>query len=537
MKTRFASLMMAALAVLLTSAASCNKSVLESEYAAPELENLVGNSIMSTNNISVDWNNWTNGVNYNVAMAIADFGDIHNFTHAEQARTLISLNRLRVTLLKNAYGASGGVITNSEIDNLEAYEMNYKIKFHADFDFATGGRLGFGFQIGDGAAGVANGEGGTFRLAWDKDANGDVYFKPYIYYADQPGTSGDDFGVRYPASGSIGGSVWYNVKMVFKANTKLDRNGRAELYINGVQVLNAPIRWTKDHAKRKVNQLLFSNYRAGAGSESTRNANIWFDDFTLTGTTPAYTPTWCDSVYTVSRHYDAISETYYHLTEINHEDNNGDVIRLMHGHAAKVAGETGTEFARRMDCCLAFNASMGKSNLPPNVREPVGIQIIDGNIVQPLISRRYTLGIKDENELLAYLPWETATNILNDGANDALTAFIPLIENHQPVSQAVLDSVGNSSVKHPRQVIAQYDNGNILFLSCGGRGYDGEGMTANDLVRILSALDVRFAFNLDGGGSVTTVVNGQRITPLIDGHGTAERPRPNWLYIPYNHGD
>ncbi|QNL48807.1 phosphodiester glycosidase family protein [Olivibacter sp. SDN3] len=496
------------------------------------LEKLSGKALLSPT-ISVNWDNWTDGEHYNVAMARTDFGDINGFTQVEQARTLISLSRLRVTLLKDEYGANGGVITNSRIDTLEAYELNYKIKFHADFDFATAGRIGFGLQIGDGA----DGEGGTFRLAWDTDANGDSYFKPYAYYADQPGTAGDDFGARYPASGGLTGSVWYNVKMVIKANTKMDRNGRAELYINDVEVLNIPIRWTKDHTKRKISQLLFSNYRAGAGSESTRNANVWFDDFTLTGATPTYAPAWCDSVYTVTRHYDEISETYYHLTEINREDNNGNTIRLMNGHAAKVEGETGTEFARRMDCCVAFNASMGKSNLPPNVREPVGIQIIDGNIVQALTSRRYTLGIKDENELLAYLPWETAANMLTDGANDALTAFIPLIEDHQPVPQAVLDSVGNSSVKHPRQVIAQYDNGNVLVLSCGGRGYDGEGMTAQDLVRILSALDVRFAFNLDGGGSVTTMVNGERITPLIDGNGTLERARPNWLYVKYDHGD
>src|SRR5690606_29676577 len=237
---------------------------------------------------------------------------IHNFTQVEQARTLISLSRLRVTFQKNEYGAASGVITNSDLEESEGFEMNFKVKVHADFDFKAKGVVGFGFNIGDGASGVANGEGGTFRLMWDKDANGNFFLKPYIYYADQPGTSGDDFGVRYPASGSIGGSVWYNVKMVFKANTKLNRNGRAELYINNVQVLNTPIRWTKDHSKRKANQLLFSNYRSGAGSESSVNANVWFDDFTLVSTAPAYTPTWCDSVYTVTNHFDVTSATNYY---------------------------------------------------------------------------------------------------------------------------------------------------------------------------------------------------------------------------------
>lgn len=534
MKTRLPLLMMATLVVasLLLFSTSCNKDVENNEDAISGQKKMSVNSISSTN-ISVDWNNWTDGDNYNVAMAIADFGDINNFTHDEQDRTLISLSRLRVSLLKDVYGAAGGVITNSNVGESDGFELNYKVKFHSTFDFKTKGVIGFGFNIGDGAAGVADGEGGSFRLMWDKDTNGNFYFKPYVYYADQPGTSGDDFGVRYPATGSIGGSVWYDIKMVFKANTKLDRNGRAELYINNVQVLNTPIRWTKDNAKRKVNQLLFSNYRSGAGSESTSIANVWFDDLTLVSSTPTYSPTWCDSLLTVSNLFDPISATNYHLTEINTSNAN-----LQMALAGKIEGETGTEFAKRMDCCVAFNASMGISNPPPGERHPVGIQIIDGNIVQALSTIRYTLGIKDNNELVNYELNETAANIVSDGANYALTAFTPLIKNHQPVSAAILSSVGNySRTTDPRQAIAQYDNGNIVVFSCGGRSYGGVGMSAADVIRILSALDVKFAFMLDGGGSVTTMVNGQRITPLIDGSGTLERPRPNWLYVKYDHGD
>lgn len=509
---------------------SCQEDQLDdSDYTDPSAE-LLSSSKKNTSStaISVDWNNWTNGDQYNVAMAISDFGDIHNFTRDEQARTLISLSRLRVTLVKEEYGASGGVITNSSIENSEGYEINYRVKFHSAFDFKSKAVLGWGLNIGDGAAKVDDGQGASFRLMWDKDSQGNFYFKPYIYHADQPGVSGDDFGVRYPAVGnSLTGSVWYDVKMVFKANTKMNKNGSAKLYINEVEVLNVPIRWTKDHSKRYANQLLFSNYRSGAGSQSTRVANIWFDDFTLQGNTPSYDPSWCDGLYTRQDRYDAISNTYYHLVTI---DNTSD-FKLKSGISADTNGETGTDFAKRMDCCIAFNASMGISNPPPGERHPVGIQIVDGAIVQDRTNIRYELGIKDNNALRSYPKDETATNIKNDGAHYALTAFTPLIENGQTVSQSVLNSVANYSVKHPRQVVAQYPGGDILIFSCGGRGFQGDGMFANDVIRILTELGVDFAFMLDGGGSVTTVVNGERITPMIDGNGTMERPRPNWLYI------
>ena len=517
---------------------ACEKKPLDDQRIRMDEQKLASGSGSPTS-ITVNWNNWTHGVTYTVAKAIADFGHVSGFTQAEQARTMISEGRLRVKLLKDEYGADGGVISTTNVPEHDSYELKFKIKFHADFNFGPtgkGGRLGWGFIIGDGAGSVETGDGGSFRLAWDKDASGNAYFKPYAYFADQTVTSGTHFGKRYPATGSsLTGSVWYNIRMVFKANTYLNNNGRAELYINGVQVLDRQIRWTKDHVKRLVKQITFSNYRSGSGSQVTTNGLVYFDDFELNSLTPTYTPTWCDNAFTYSFHYDTISDTYYHLTRIKHKDSNGNVIRLRHGHSNSTAGEAGTDFTRRMDCCLAFNASMGKSDMPTGVVEPVGVQIINGTIVQNETYHRYTLGIKDDNFLLAYPPYETPTNILNDGVNDALTAFVPLIENYLPVSDTVYNSVGNSTVANPRQAIAQYGNGDILFLSCGGRGYEGVGMKAEDMVRIFSGLAVRFAYNLDGGGSVTTIHNGMRVTPLIDGYGTVERKRPNWLYVKYEH--
>jgi len=123
-----------------------------------------------------------------------------------------------------------------------------------------------------------------------------------------------------------------------------------------------------------------------------------------------------------------------------------------------------------------------------------------------------------------------ATDILKDGTKTALTGFIPLIENHEIVSEELFKIAGHLK-KHPRQVIAQFNNKDILILSCGGRGIDGEGMTAYDLSRILKKLNVRFALNLDGGGSVSTVIGDHLITKKIDEKGTKDRPRPNFLYV------
>jgi len=243
-------------------------------------------------------------------------------------------------------------------------------------------------------------------------------------------------------------------------------------------------------------------------------------------------PKWAFAEYlTVSKEYDAASNTTYYLTRIKHKDKSGNIIKLQTQFANRPEGETTRTFAIRNKTAVAINASQGLDDLPDGRRQPAGIQIIDGKIVQDLNTTAYTLGIKDNNELLAYAPGTKAQDILDDGTKTALTAFVPLIENHEWVSDDVLAIRGNLAVKHPRQVIAQYDNLDLLIFSCGGRGFDGDGMTAKEMMKILKGLNVKFAFNLDGGGSTSTVIKDQLITKKIDGNGKIERLRPNFLYV------
>ena len=233
---------------------------------------------------------------------------------------------------------------------------------------------------------------------------------------------------------------------------------------------------------------------------------------------------------TVSKEFDAASNTTYHLTRIKHKDKHGNIIKLHTQFANRPEGETTRAFAIRNQTAVAINASQGL-DLPGDLKQPTGIQIIDGEIVQDLRTTSYTLGIKENNELVSYAPGTKAQDILDDGINTALTAFYPLMADGDGVSDEVLAVRGNSTVKHPRQVIAQFDNLDILIFSCGGRGFDGDGMTAKEMIKILKDLGVKFAFNLDGGGSTSTVIKDQLITKKIDNNGTRERLRPNFLYV------
>lgn len=243
---------------------------------------------------------------------------------------------------------------------------------------------------------------------------------------------------------------------------------------------------------------------------------------------------WFVSNCEFTKKFDQESNTTYYLTRIKHTDTEGKLIKLHMEISDKQNGETVRDFAIRKKSEVAINGSMGLKNLPENTKKPVGKQIVDGVIKQELSTRSYTLGIKSDNELVSYAPGTSADKILKDGSTTALTAFVPLILDHEYAPNEIFKVAGNLVVKHPRQVIAQFDNKDILFLSCGGRGFDGDGMTATDLMRILKGLGVRFAFNLDGGGSTSTIIGDQNINKKIDGNGTIERLRPNFLYVVEN---
>lgn len=234
--------------------------------------------------------------------------------------------------------------------------------------------------------------------------------------------------------------------------------------------------------------------------------------------------------YTITKHYDELSKTHYFLTQIKNKDRQGNIIKLQHAFSNKDVGETVREFAVRSGSMLAFNASTQYSPTP-GTKAPNGVQIVDGKIMQERHGTVYTLGIKPNNELVVYPPRTSASRMLKDGVVNALTAFIPLIIDYTNVHDSLLTIRKNFNEKHPRQIIAQFDNLDLLFLSCGGRGFDGEGMTSKDLMRVLQGLNVKFAYMLDGGGSTSLVVGDELLTKKIDKKGTEERTRPNFLYF------
>jgi exopolysaccharide biosynthesis protein len=107
--------------------------------------------------------------------------------------------------------------------------------------------------------------------------------------------------------------------------------------------------------------------------------------------------------------------------------------------------------------------------------------------------------------------------------------FVPVLLKNG-VKQPIPAQWQNSPKRAPRTVIGSFGNDQLLILVADG--YDergGSGATLAELQDRLAALRIRDAYNLDGGGSSSLVVEGKVINNPSDGR---LRPLPtNFLFF------
>jgi hypothetical protein len=270
----------AAFLVLGLYSASCQKKIVNDETLSSETKTITANAIKST--WTTNWNNYGDGT-YTSASAANDFGNVSGWN---DSRAWISGGNCRIKLLKNALSGAGGVIANIDISDGSAYELDYDVRFHSQFDFSRGGKIGFGFLVGDGNTGGDpgwDGNGGSLRLMWYQTDAGRVFFQPYVYHRDQAGQYGDTFGKSYPSSGSLQKGVTYHVHMYIKSNTGSNTNGHVQIVINGTVVLDRAMRWTTNDSKRLIRRMSFHTFRGGSQSywESGTDGYIYYDNLSV----------------------------------------------------------------------------------------------------------------------------------------------------------------------------------------------------------------------------------------------------------------
>lgn len=146
------------------------------------------------------------------------------------------------------------------------------------------------------------------------------------------------------------------------------------------------------------------------------------------------------------------------------------------------------------------------------------------------------LTIKDNGELgYAELDADPAT-LISNGVVSATTGFIPLIINYKN-AEIVDDSIDVSGGDIAQRIaLCQYDNGDYLIIGAEARGHQSitgdtsEKLTWVQMQTICRNYGVKFAFALDGGGSMELVVGQRQLNPFYDNQYGRKVP----VYIVFN---
>ena len=124
-------------------------------------------------------------------------------------------------------------------------------------------------------------------------------------------------------------------------------------------------------------------------------------------------------------------------------------------------------------------------------------------------------------------------SLLEKGAYNVLSFGPALIENYN-VSVTKNDEVGKSMASNPRTLIGMIDDLHYVFIVSDGRTSESEGLSLYELATFAKKLNIKTAYNLDGGGSSTMYFNGKVINnPTTSGRNISERSVSDIVYIGY----
>ena len=229
--------------------------------------------------------------------------------------------------------------------------------------------------------------------------------------------------------------------------------------------------------------------------------------------------------------YDEEEESTYYITEIPYRNFLGEQnvwqLGICHDDTEVLNNpETTIDFANRHGATIAINA--GIFALGAGTMMPHGVLIQNGNVLQDQVYTELTsetLGIKPDGTFETFnSKTATAQQILDAGCVNAFAAFTTLIRDGQAVA-------GKGESRGPRQIIAQKPNKDYVILTASGRLLNTPGLSQQKVQQILiENYGVDFAYELDGGGSVSTVINGQKINENIQNL-CEDRAVTSYLYM------
>ena len=228
-------------------------------------------------------------------------------------------------------------------------------------------------------------------------------------------------------------------------------------------------------------------------------------------------------------------DTDIYITTIPYLDEDENVIKLDIGKAERTpVDEMPSEYAQRKGTSVSINCSteLRDYSTTPSTGYGIGIFISDGEVIlnndktgQPIPDNYVYIGLEADRTVHEYLVNSTsATDMLSDNCTIAFAAYWKLVENSQALDLTdILPGTNVVTDRNPRQSIGIKSDKTIVILTCDGRTPHSHGLTSAQMQELYLELGCTDAWNLDGGRSTSTIVDGVKINRNIDHDGTSER--------------
>ncbi len=196
---------------------------------------------------------------------------------------------------------------------------------------------------------------------------------------------------------------------------------------------------------------------------------------------------------------------------------------------SKNKAEATSAIAERHDAVLAINGDYY------NYKDKNGLVIRNGVLYRDLKSTRDQL-IVGADGLFTAIPKGTyepgkGQEYIDSGVTQSFT-FGPLLVNDGQIVELPKKYIISTAdtIREPRTAIGQVDANHYVVIVADGRrdGWSDKGMTLQELQKVFVEQGCRVAYNLDGGGSATMILNGERVNKTS---GSRERDVSDIIYF------
>ena len=160
-----------------------------------------------------------------------------------------------------------------------------------------------------------------------------------------------------------------------------------------------------------------------------------------------------------------------------------------------------------------FYTDSSRKNMPRSIVAQNGVLIQQGESD----TRIFPLVI-DANGELGYAQSDASgAALIENGAVSIVSGWAPIVIDYDDASLVIPTAYRDTSSNAQRQIIGQFGNGDYAIITCEGRNYDhSDGWTIDEAITICKKLGLKFAYNLDGGGSTETVIGKKQINTIYE---------------------